>query len=64
MDESKMNEEYGQDRKWLPFESFTADMKTKGKNLKRSKIVLQSTGSALYFCCCWLGSVSVIEVVN
>ena len=48
MDEAKMNEEYGQDRKWPPFESFTADMKTKGTNLKRSKIVLQSTGSALY----------------
>ncbi|CAB3994135.1 Hypothetical predicted protein [Paramuricea clavata] len=33
MGESKMNEEYGQDRKWPPFESFTADMKTKGNFL-------------------------------
>jgi hypothetical protein len=37
MDEAKMNEEYGQDRKWPPFESFTADMKTKGKESKKIK---------------------------
>ena len=27
-----MNEEYGEDRKWPPFENFIADMKTKGNN--------------------------------
>ncbi len=32
MDETRMNEEYGQDRQWPPFETFIADMKTTGNN--------------------------------
>lgn len=32
MDETRLNEEYGQDRKWPPFETFIGDMKTKGQH--------------------------------
>lgn len=31
MDETAMNKEYGEDRKWSPFEEFTEDMKSKSK---------------------------------
>ena len=30
MDETAMNKEYGEDRKWLPFEDFIGDMTSKG----------------------------------
>ena len=31
MDETAMNKEYGEDRKWSPFEEFIEDMKSKSK---------------------------------
>lgn len=34
MDDTEMSKEYGEDRKWPPFEDFIADMTSKGKTAK------------------------------